>query len=194
MQRRSVGEDTPSSLSPVLAEEIQRGDDCIESLQEELVRILDAEIEQYRELLRMLRSQRECFNTREVKSFEEINKQQGTIVLKIKTLEEARKFIASRLAQCFDIPGEEVTLAKLASLADKPYGERCKAYQKEIVSLIRELESLKESNAYLIQQSLHYISGVLKIFASAHDMDIAYSDNGNLNYKAKKGKHVSGWG
>jgi hypothetical protein len=67
-------------------------------------------------------------------------------------------------------------------------------YQKEIPFLIKELENLRENNAYLMQQALHYISGVLRIFASSNSADFSYSSNGKLEHKAKKGKRVSGWG
>ena len=194
MARRSVGENYPLHLSPVLAEEIQQENPYVEGLLEELAGILDVELDQYRHLLSLLRTQREHFTTGDIKSFEEVSKQQGTVILKIKTLEEARKSIVSRLSQYFDVPQEGFTLAKLAALVDNPYSESCAAYQREILSLVRELANLRESNAYLIQHALHYVSGVLKIFASAHTIDPAYSDNGQLEHKTKKGKYISRWG
>lgn len=160
----------------------------------ELVEILDAELYQYRELLRLLQAQRESFAANDIGSFEEISKQQGTAVLKVKTLEEARKSIVSRLAQYLGVSGEALTLAKLATLVDERYSKQCAARQKEILFLIKELESLKENNAYLMQQALHYVSGVLRIFASAHNTDYSYSNNGQPEYQSRKGKYVSGWG
>ena len=199
MLERSVGENLNLHLSPNLIGEAQQGNECVEGLTialEELVRILDAELDQYRELLYLLRAQREHFTVCNITSFEEISKRQETVVLKIKTLEEARKSIVRSIAQYFDIPHEGITLAKLAGLVDKPYSERCIAYQEETLSLIRDLESLRESNAYLIQHTLHYVSGVLKIFASSNwssVADSAYSNNGQLEHKTEKGKHIRGW-
>lgn len=166
----------------------------METWLEELAEILDAELYQYRELLRLLQDQRESFTAGDIISFEEISKQQGTVVLKVKTLEEARKSIASRLSQYFDVPSERLTLGRLATLVDDQYSKRCVEYQKEILSLIKELENFRENNAYLIQQALHYVSGVLRIFASTNTADFAYSSDGRLEHKTKKGKRVSGWG
>ena len=160
---------------------------------QELVRVLDGELEQYRDLLGLLCAQREHFAAGDIKSFEENGKQQETAVLKIKILEEARKSIVSNLARYAGIPHEGVTLKKLAALVDSPNSERYISYQREIISLVRELESLKESNAYLIQHALRYVSGVLSIFASAHATDPEYSSSGHLEQKAEKGKCVSGW-
>jgi len=170
------------------------GAEYVETALSELVKILDAELYQYSELLNLLQAQRESFAASDITSFEETSKQQGTVVLKVKTLEEARKSIISRLAQYYDVPSERLTLGKLATLVDEQYGERCTEYQKDILSLIKDLENLRESNAYLIQQALHYVSGVLRIFASTNSTDFAYSDDGQQEHKSKKGKYVSGWG
>ena len=186
--------DAPLHPSSDSIGESQVGLECVEISLEELVEILDAELYQYGELIRLFQAQREAFTSSDVSSFEEISKQQGTVVLKIKTLEEARKSIASRLAQYFDVPAEGLTLGKLATLVDDQYSERCVEYQEEILSLIRELESLRENNAYLIQQALHYVSGVLRIFASSNAAEPAYSSGGQQELKMRKGKRISGWG
>jgi flagellar biosynthesis/type III secretory pathway chaperone len=181
----------PSSDS---VEENQQESEALGNLMQELAGILEVEIDQYCDLLRLLRDQREKIIAADIGSVEEIIKRQETAILKIKTLEEARKCLVSKLAQYFDSPSEEFTLVELADLVDRPYNEWFTVYQKEIVSLIRELENLRKSNAYLIQQGLHYVNGVLKIFASVQSTDLVYSRNGKLEREKKKGKYVSGWG
>jgi len=176
------------------AEGCQDGAEYVETALAELVEILDAELYEYRELLNLLQIQRESFAASDLASFEETSKRQGTVVLKVKTLEEARKSIVSRLAQYYDIPSERLTLGRLATLVDEQYSEQCTEYQQDILSLIKDLENLRESNAYLIQQALHYVSGVLRIFASTNSTDFAYSNDGQQEHKPKKGKRVSGWG
>lgn len=189
-----AGEMPPHLPSTKSLEKSQRENEALGNLMQELAGILEVEIDQYYDLLNLLHDQRERIIAADIRSVEEIVKRQETTVLKIKTLEEARKSLVSRLAQHFDSSSEEFTLVELAHLVDRPYNEWFTAYQKEIVSLIRELENLRESNAYLIQQGLHYVNGVLKIFASVRSTDLAYSRNGKLKREKKKGKHVSGWG
>ncbi len=190
-KRRQMPPHFPSGDS---GEEDQRESEVSGNLMQELAGILEVEIDQYSDLLRLLRDQREKIIAADIRSVEEIIKRQETAVLKIKTLEEARKCLVSKLAQYFDSPSGEFTLVELANLVDRPYNEWFRTYQKEIVSLIRELENLRESNAYLIQQGLHYVNGVLRIFASVQSTDLAYSRNGKLEQEKKKGKYVSGWG
>ena len=163
-------------------------------LLEDLVKILDTELDQYHDLLGMLHAQRKHFATGDIESFEEINKRQGTVVLKIKTLEEARKSIVSQLAQYFNVPQDGFTLTKLAALVDEPYSKQCKTFREEILSLIKKLENIRESNAYLIQHALHYVSGVLRIFASSRAQSYEYSNSGQLEPMHETGKYVSGWG
>jgi flagellar biosynthesis/type III secretory pathway chaperone len=189
-----AGEMLPHFPSSDSVEENQQESEALGDLMQELAGILEVEIDQYYDLLRLLRDQREKIIAADIRSAEEIIKRQETAILKIKTLEEARKCIVSKLAQYFDNPSEEFTLVELADLVDRPYNEWFTTYQREIVSLIRELENLRESNAYLIKQGLHYVNGVLKIFASVQSTDLAYSRDGKLEREKKKGKYVSGWG
>ena len=189
-----AGQIPPHFPSSDSVEEDQRESEALGNLMQELAGILEVEIDQYCDLLRLLRDQREKIIAADIRSVEEIIKRQETAILKIKTLEEARRCLVSRLAQYFDSSSEEFTLVELADMVDRPYSEWFTAYQKEIVSLIRELENVRESNAYLIQQGLHYVNGVLKIFASVRSTDLAYSRSGELEREKKKGKYVSGWG
>ena len=190
----SIQESSPPRPSSISTGKDGVGFGDLETILQELLEILGAELYQYHELLRLLHAQRESFTVSDISSFEEISKQQGTVVLKVKTLEEARRSIVSRLAQYFHIPSKELTLGKLAALVDKPYSDRFVEYQREIPLLIKGLENLRENNAYLMQQALHYVSGVLRIFASSNAADFSYSSNGQLEHKAQKGKRVSGWG
>lgn len=208
LEQKEYGDAIPIHLSPLDANETRRGNECAENLSvtfEELVEILDIELDQYRDLIGLFRAQRESFASGDVSSFEEISKRQETVVLKIKTLEEARKTAVARLARCFGVASadaSELTLAELAAAlaevnADAPirlYSDLCMAYREEILSIIRELENLKESNAYLIQHALHHVSGVLRIFASTYATDPSYSKGGQIKRNLKKGKYVSGWG
>lgn len=182
------------NTTSISGSEKSREEKHIENLLSDLVGILDNEIEQYRTLIDTLVDQRRYFTNGDIASFEEINKRQGTLVLKIKTLEEARKSIISQFAHCLNIPKEEVTLAKLSPLINKPYDECLSVLSEDIITIIGDLESIRESNAYFIKHSLHYVSGVLRIFASSHSPSVKYSNNGQIEQEQDKGKLVSGWG
>ena len=164
-----------------------QGNEGVESLLEELVGVLDVELDQYRDLLDMLYAGRGHFAMGDIRSFQEISERQETAVLKIKTLEQARRSIVGSLAQYFDIPHEGFTLAKLATLVDSPYSEQCAAYQRDILALIGELEGLRESSVYPIQHALHYDIGILRIFASARATDFPYSNSDSPNTSQKRG-------
>ena len=175
--RKSEAIQSKNGQGPSVAK-IQPREQCVESLLQEFVGILEVELDQYRDISCLLRAQREGFALTHFRSFEDGRKRQETVVLRIKTIEEARKSIVTRLSKHFDISRDEFNLPRLATLVDGPYSEQCWTYQEEILSLIRELEDLRESNAYLIQHALHYVSGVLRIFASASATDFACLGNG----------------
>ncbi len=162
----------------------------LNNLLRDLVGILETEIDLYNELIETLRKQRDYFGS--VSSFEETTKRQGTTILKIKTLEEARKSIVSHIARHFNISEESATLANISQLIEQPYKGQLHTYRQNILSIIKDLENLRDSNSYLIQHSLKYVSGILRIFAFSQDNK--YSNSGQIKSRNETGKHISGWG
>jgi hypothetical protein len=141
-------------------------DTDIQSLLAEMLKVLSLEFRQYCNLLDLLHDQRNCFSNGDIESFEEIGKQQETVILKIKMLEEARRHIVSRLAHYYGIPSDECTLATLTKLVDGPCSRQIAQCRTEAQSILEQLEAARDSNAYLIRHTLHYTTGVLRIFAS----------------------------
>lgn len=158
-----------------------------------LTNILETEVQLYQDLLKMLHEQRKCFSVGDIAGFEEINKQLGTIVLKIKTLEEARKATVQQIAKRLNISQDEPTISKLAELVGSPHDVKLLQLRRKINLMVKELNNIKEGNAYLIQHALRYVSGVLKIFAFDSE-DHRYQRNGKLDSKIPKGRMISSWG
>ncbi len=144
----------------------------VRALLEDLMEVLHKEIDQYRDLMNLLQVQREYLSVYDIDSSAEIGKRQETVILSIKMLEEGRKAVVLRIAQCLDVPFEQISLAKLSGLTDKSCERRCPVcqrkilcHQREIISLIEGLESIKLVDISSIQQELHYTNQVLRIFA-----------------------------
>jgi hypothetical protein len=150
-----------------------REESCIRTLLSDLMEVLHKEIDQYRNLMDLLQVQREYLSVYDIDSSAEMGKRQETVILGLKMLEEGRKAVVSRIAQYLDVPLEQISLAELSMLTDKSCEPRCPvcqrnmlSHQREIISLIDELEGLRPGNAGLIQQELHYTNQVLRIFTS----------------------------
>jgi flagellar biosynthesis/type III secretory pathway chaperone len=146
---------------------------CIRTLLSDLMEVLHKEIDQYRNLMDLLQVQREYLSVYDIDSSAEMSKRQETVILSIKMLEEGRKAVVSRIAQYLDVPLEQISLTELSTLTDKSCERRCPVcqrkmlpHQREIISLIDGLESLRLVNAILIQQELRSTNQVLRIFAS----------------------------
>ncbi len=164
--------------------------DDLNNLLKDLIGILGTEIALYNELIETLQDQRNYF--RSISDLEEITKKQGTTILKIKTLEEARKSVVSHIAKYFNIPEESATLTNISKLIEQPYKGQLYTYQQSILSIIKDLENLKDGNSYLIQHALKYVSAILRIFAFSQDYK--YTNSGQIKSRNDPGKHISGWG
>jgi len=182
------------STSLNIDEDIWQKDETLKNLLNELSGVLEVEIDQYQECLDLLHKQQEKIVAGDSSGVEKIGKKQDTLILKIKTLEEGRKSIVLQLAQYFDTSAREFNLTKLIRLVGNPYSERFIAYQKQILYLIKKLECLRESNTYLLQNALHYINGILKIFASFDTIETAYSKEGLLEFNLERVRRISEWG
>jgi len=182
------------SISLNIDEDIWQKDETLKNLLNELSGVLEVEIDQYQECLDLLHKQQEKIVAGDSSGVEKIGKKQDTLILKIKTLEEGRKSIVLQLAQYFDTSAREFNLTKLTRLVRNPYSERFIAYQKQILYLIKKLECLRESNTYLLQNALHYINGILKIFASFDTIETAYSKEGLLEFNLERVRRISEWG
>ncbi|MBM3282703.1 flagellar protein FlgN [Candidatus Gottesmanbacteria bacterium] len=182
------------STSLNIDEDIWQKDETLKNLLNELSGVLEVEIDQYQECLDLLHKQQEKIVAGDSSGVEKIGKKQDTLILKIKTLEEGRKSIVLQLAQYFDTSAREFNLTKLTRLVRNPYSERFIAYQKQILYLIKKLECLRESNTYLLQNALHYINGILKIFASFDTIETAYSKEGLLEFNLERVRRISEWG
>jgi len=149
-----------------------REESYVRSLLRDLMEVLHKEIDQYRKLMDLLQVQREYLSAYNIDSSAEMGKRQETAILSIKMLEEGRKAVVSRLAQHLDVPLEQLSLTELSMLADKSRIRICPvcqkdmlSHQREIISLIEELESFRSGITGSIQQELSYTNQVLKIFA-----------------------------
>ena len=146
---------------------------CIRTLLSDLTEVLHKEIDQYRNIMDLLKVQREYLSVYDTDSSAEMSKRQETVILSIKMLEEGRKAVVSRMSQYLDVPLEQISLTELSTLTDKSCERKCPvcqenmlSHQREIISLIDGLESLRLGVAGSIKQELHYTNQVLRIFAS----------------------------
>ena len=154
-----------------------------------LSEILSQELAQYSKLLELLSIKRYALVGNSAEQIYEILKQQETLILALKALEEARVVVMNKLAQRFQISAQKLTLLDLASRVEEPFASAYKELSQQFAELLLQLEQANRDNAYLIDRSLDYINSSLRLFAAADVLGAGYFDSKTLKPQSK-GKHV----
>ncbi len=129
--------------------------------------ILGREHGQYRKLLELLSVQREAIVSHHPEDLNEILKYQGTIILELKALDEARAALMRKLARNLCIPGTEPTLSQIADCAEEPFATEYRSFAQQLRGVVQEVEKVHQDNSYLLDRSLDHVNGMLRLFTSA---------------------------
>jgi flagellar biosynthesis/type III secretory pathway chaperone len=162
----------------------------MQPLLERLSEILSQEIAQYSKLLDILSVERHAIVGDSAERIHDILKQQETLILELKTLEEARVTIMDKFVEQFQTSTQKLTLLELATLVKEPFASEYKELSRQLGELLQQLEQVNRDNMYLIDHSLDYVNSALRLFAAADFFGVGYSsDTKNLKYRAQ-GKHI----
>ncbi|MCZ6679630.1 MAG: flagellar export chaperone FlgN, partial [Candidatus Poribacteria bacterium] len=153
-----------------------------------LSEILSQEIVQYSRLLDILSTERLTFAVNSAERINEILKQQETLILELKALEEARIAVMNKLVEPLQIEVHQLTLAELASQIEEPFASEYKKLSQKLGELLLQLEQVNQDNAYLIGRSLDYVNSSLRLFAASDLFSLGYLDSTPL--KPRQGKQL----
>ena len=162
----------------------------MEPLLRRLSEILFQEIAQYSKLLDILSIERHAIAVDSAERIHEILKQQETLILELKALEEARVTVMNKLVEQFQTSTQKLTLLELAAQVKEPFASEYKELSRQLGELFQQLEQVNQDNAYLIDRSLDYVNSSLRLFAATDLFGVGYSRNAkNLKYQVE-GKHI----
>ena len=131
-----------------------------------LSNILGREHGQYTKLLELLSTQRQAMTSQDPESLNELLKYQGTIILELKALDEARTALMRKLAHSLHIPSSEPTLTQIAQCAEEPFASEYRDFAQRLREVVQAVEKVHQDNSYLLDRSLDHVNGMLRFFTS----------------------------
>lgn len=141
--------------------------------------LLEHETKLYAELLDLARQKRDTLINGQLGDLERLLISEQEILKEIATIEEDRYALQCDIARAWGKNPTEMTVSRLAEMADPAIGSRLKENQKKLVRLIHELSTVNQCNSELIQQSLAYINFAMETLAAGLDNGAAtYSGAG----------------
>jgi hypothetical protein len=146
---------------------------------EDLERVLKQEIALYREYASVLNSDTELMAKLKVEELEKNNKTKNTLVLKMKTFDQARQTMIKQFAALHGISSDSVKLADICEHLQKDDAKRLLALRDELKEIIKSFEGLQRSTASLAQTSLVWVNSTI---STLHRM---LSPTGTYNLQGK---------
>ncbi len=127
---------------------------------EKIKDVLEEQIKEYKNLLALLRKERQSLIDIDQEGVADLSKQKDTAVLKLRLLEGERLRLVSEYFTANEggSGGENISLQELSrTTGDGSFLE----IRRRIISLLQGIQELNEFNRILIERSLHFVSDSL---------------------------------
>jgi len=150
----------------------------VQTLYNKLVDIIDEEALCLERFLALLVDQQKYLVENDVDSLKEGVSHQQEIIKLIKALEKNRGQIVNRFSESMDVNPGDVTISSLARKAEGEIADKLLDLQNSLLSLHQKIEKAKRKNEFLIEHSMKYIEGTIRL--------IAQQNQGRRDYTPRK--------
>ena len=130
---------------------------------EKIKDVLERQIEEYKDLLVLLRKERQCLIDFDGSGVKDLAKQKDTAVLKLRLLEQERL----RLMGDFQNLSGEKDRMSLQDLSKTTGDGAFLEIRNRMISLLQGIQELNEFNRILIERSLNFFNGSLDFLGKA---------------------------
>lgn len=149
----------------------------MESLIKKLTEIVSQEVKQYELFLQLLTEQQNHLVENDLERLNNVIRQQEDAIISSRELEKTRMRIVNELSQHLDADPNDLTLSRITRDLSRPQAEKLKGMQKRLLDLHAKINRVKSKNEFLIQKSMEYIEGTVKLFASVADDKSVYREH-----------------
>jgi len=153
---------------------------CNNLILKSLYKILSSEFKWYNVMLELVKSERDVVVNDKVEELVEITKKKEEIISAIESLEQERKNLIDRIASEFNLSHEQLSLDKIAELADEDYSSRFIKLRRRMKELLNEIIKINERNLQIVEKSMNTFNTTIEILLSESNPTLTYSRSGKL--------------
>ncbi|NQZ00800.1 MAG: flagellar protein FlgN [Bdellovibrionales bacterium] len=158
----------------------------------ELDKVLQHEIKIYRNLLDIVRKEKELLVASRLDDLSENNRSKEAQLIKLRSLEQQRVKLATELCQALSLPADEPRLLDISNELGGELGDRLRNLHSVLSLLLKRVHELNQSNERLVNSALNSITGALKSLKSALDENPTYKRQGSeVKGSSQSGQLVS---
>lgn len=128
----------------------------------DLTESLDQLVKHYRQLLELVRREKDILVAAKLEDLNENNKQKDAMLVRIRSIENGRMKSARDLALKLGADVEAPRLLDLAARLDGPRSEKLRTLHSALELLVKRASELNKQNEVLVQSALANISGAME--------------------------------
>jgi len=148
----------------------------------DLYGLLSTQFKWYKVLLNLVKDEREAIVNDDVEELIIITEEQEDIISTIKSLEDARKSLISKLdlQPNINLSDDELSLSQIAEFADMPYSSKFMKLRRRMKELLIEIRKINERNLQIVERSMDTFNTTIELLLSELSPSLTYSKSGKL--------------
>lgn len=155
---------------------------------DKMVTNLDEMLKHYRQLLDLVRKEKDLLITSNIEQLNENNSVKEQVIIKIKALDALRMTYASELAHAVSADGVQPRLLEIAQKMGGAEGEKLRTLHAALELVIKRLSEINKGNVVFAESALKTVGSALENFKEALVGQKTYQQKG----KYKQGSDTSG--
>ena len=145
-----------------------------------LIDIISREAALFESFLELLERQKQMLVTNNVDGLTEVTALQQEKLSESRALSRRREQILDRIRQDHAFDGD-VTITRLAALADEDKAARLVQLRSVILSLNEKINDARNTNAMLLNQSREFVARTMSLLASMNSPEPNYTESGRTD-------------
>ena len=154
--------------------------------------LLDGEAALYRALLSVLQLEKNAIIGSNLGELGKTGKEKEALLLKISIIEEQRQIMMEDLAESLECSPHDLTITKLAELAEEPYSARFKSFCSDLLPLAETIHDVNGANKALLRHSLKLIRSSFAFLNNLNTANAVYYRSGRMQQNDQSGKVLCG--
>jgi len=145
-----------------------------------LIDIISKEAALFESFLELLERQKQMLVTNNVDGLNELTALQQEKLSESRALSRRREQLLNRIKQDHTLDGD-VTMARLAALADEDQAARLMQLRSVILSLNEKINDARNTNAMLLNQSREFVAKTMSLLARMNSPEPNYTGSGRTD-------------
>lgn len=158
----------------------------------QLISLLDSQIKVYRNLLDIVRKEKDILISADLDNLSENNKAKEAMLIRVRSLETQRIHVAQELCEQLKLNPEAPRLLEMAVALEGEEGEKLRNLHSVLELLLKRIQEYNKQNEELVSSALSSITGAMKAIRDTLEENPTYKREGEKSAKpAQSGQLVS---